>query len=132
MSKSRFGWAFVCGVIVSLIVFWIYDQFQQARDLGLAALCSSGLKEANTLFVDYRERHNGKFPLRLEDLDLSKATPDALRCPKARQEGTRAYLYVPIREDASDDTPILICWRHPHLQMLIKGGWVKRLPKDQK
>jgi hypothetical protein len=88
--------------------------------------CSSGLLEARGAFDRYRDQHAGHFPQRLDELDLSTASPDAFRCPKAKRLGVHSYLYVCPRDDAPDDTPVLLCWRHPELLALTKGRRLKR------
>src|SRR5690242_3786405 len=128
MRRAAFWWGVLVGVCAGSLLFWSTTFFRQAEELAQEATCSSGLLEARPLFETYKDQHGGRFPAGLDALNLSSATPDALRCSKARSLGIHAYVYIQPQRDAPDDTPILLCWRHPHLLVLCKDGSFKRLP----
>jgi hypothetical protein len=126
MRMSSFRRGFLSGLWVSLIgvgcstgLAWFFEQAEMET-------CMSGLLEARGSFDQYRGKHAGHFPQRLDELDHSTAAPDAFRCPKAKRLGTHAYLYIQPSNGAPDDTPILLCWRHPQLLALTKGRWIRR------
>ncbi len=126
MARNSLPRGLLLGVCLTLIALGCYAKFKAAFEQAQMESCSSGLLEARRTFDQFRDRHGGKYPQGLDQLDLSSATPDAFRCPKARRLGTHAYLYVRPRDGAPDDTPILLCWRHPELLALTKGGWIRR------
>jgi hypothetical protein len=111
--------------VISFLTWVGYRVFVNALEMGREASCSSGLSGARMSIEAYREKHGGRLPERFDQLNLNSPDPDAFRCPKARGAGKRAYLFIPVRDDAPEDTPILICWRHPHLLMLTKSGSVQ-------
>ena len=118
---------FVLGLVAGALLY-AFGSFRwtEAMETEREATCSSGLDEAPVLFADYRDRHGGKWPKALSDLDVSRGSGDALRCPKARRLGVNAYLYLPPHPSDPNDTPILLCWRHPRLMALTKGMRFRR------
>lgn len=135
MRDILFWNGFVSGLLVVTLMAWGLGIWKDGREKSSEATCSSGLLEIRPLLWDYVQQHQGKFPLSLKELDWQKASPDAKAgCPKVkgkfpRGEGWRGYLYIPPRDDAPDDTPILLCWRHRVLMALTKGGELKKWDK---
>lgn len=125
---NRVAWALVGVLAVVLCVRTGGSILQEHVELGLEAGCLSGLRETKEVFLAYQDRHGGRFPQRLDELDLTAGSADTLRCPKAPDSGRRAYLYIPPRLDTPADTPILLCWRHPGLVLLTKGLQTEWLP----
>ena len=93
--------------------------------------CMGVLKHVGLALSEYRERHGGKFPSQLSDLNVDRFGPFAFRCPSVKRLGKAAYLYMPPGEAASDDTPVLFCWHHPDLLALTKVGQVRRLKPSE-
>ena len=116
---------FAVGVLFSAGMIWVSSISDAIREAG----CSSGMSSARRLFREYSDAHAGQYPRRLEDLDLGSADGDALRCPLARDQDRHAYLYIPPDPSSPDDTPVLLCWRHPRLLILTKGGSFVRRSK---
>jgi len=135
----RLFWlGFAVGVLSAFAFAWGYQRFKYGRELSLRVTCSSNLIAASRVLLSYSGRHQGEFPLSLDEAKSefqAYPDPDARGgCPKARDEfppneGWRSYLYIPPRKDAPDDTPILLCWRHPELIAVTKNGALKRWHK---
>jgi hypothetical protein len=127
MRKHLFWWGFTSGVAFAATLLAGYCLLTNVREEFQSFICSQNLKHAGLLFYDYQKEHAGKFPRRIEELDLKRlaGTQHPTLCPKARKLGAQGFLYLQPKEGAPDDTPILLCWRHPKLWALLKTGEVR-------
>ena len=133
----RLFWlGFAVGVLSAFAFAWGYQKVNHVLELSRMATCGSSLDAVHHIVQVYSEHHRGEFPLTLDEVKSElQANPEARGgCPKARDEfppneGWRSYLYIPPRKDAPDDTPILLCWRHPELIAVTKNGALKRWHK---
>ena len=135
----RLFWlGFGVGLLGAFAFVWGYQRFKYAGEMASMLTCSSNLKGIYWVLLRWSEKHQGEFPLSLDEAKSEfQAYPDPdarARCPKARNEfppneGWRSYLYIPPRKDAPDDTPILLCWRHPELIAITKNGAFKKWHK---
>src|SRR5437660_9178807 len=123
MSSFRSG--FLSGICVTLAAVVCFTTAASWIELYRMSMCWSGLLGAQRTFDSYRNQHGGHYPQRLDELNPATMLLDAFRCPKARRSGLHAYLYLRPPDDTPDDTPILLCWRHPKLLALTKGGRIK-------
>jgi len=133
---------FVAGLFVAFISSWGYQrvkyEWERAKEDARMLTCSSNLEGVYRVLLKWSGKRQSRLPLSLDEAKSefqAYPDPDARgRCPKARgefppNEGWRSYLYIPPREDAPDDTPILLCWRHPELIAVTKNGSLKRWHK---
>jgi hypothetical protein len=127
MRRTLLWWGFLSGVLFAALLVAGYSFLMHVREEFQSFICSQNLKHAGLLFYDYQKEHLGKFPRRIEELDLKRLenTYHPTLCPKARTLGAQGFLYLQPREGAPDDTPILLCWRHPKLWGLLKRGGVR-------